>query len=93
MEFKEINRRVSLSSAEKEKISKSLIDAGIDPELIKGVLADVSTTCTAAGPCIHSHQCNGYGSPSNKLQQLQKEIKNKNINIANLDPSVAKLLK
>ena len=95
MEFKAINKATALTTAEKETISRSLIDAGIDPGLVKDMLADIDNSCTSGGPCWHdpSKCTKNMVTAQNKLDILKKQISEKKIDVTKLDPAVSKLLK
>lgn len=77
-----LNREISISNVEREALVRSLVSAGINERIVNETLSPGSQICDRY-----------WKVNPDSLFKLQSEIKNKNINIAKLDPSAAKLLR
>lgn len=104
MKIESINRKVSLTSAEREAIIKSLVSKGIDESLVRGALAAAGDNCPEYG-CPH-FVCDKTDSKSTScvklilekadpsaLLKLKKAMDAKGIKMNSVDPAVAKLFK
>ena len=84
-----INRKVSLTRAEKDAIVKSLVAKGIDEKLVRSALATVSDDCPEYGcPRFVVDRVN-----PDALSKLKREMDAKGIKMTNVDPAVAKLFR
>ena len=84
-----INKKVSLTQAERESIIKSLVSKGIDESLVRSALTTVAAGCEV-------YDCMklviGKADP-NSLSKLKREMDAKGIKMTNVDPAVAKLFR
>ena len=80
-----INRKVSLTSAERESIIKSLVSKGIDERLVRSALTN------ACGDCANG--CPKLIIEKDALNKLKRELDAKGIKLTNVDPAVAKLFR
>ena len=95
MKAQGLNKKKQPTQEEMKEIAYKLMEAGIDKTALAkifGTELDVSTDCTAPGPCIHEHECiSRYRVDPDTVGKLKDILDSRKIDINKIDPKIRKM--